>query len=1172
MHKRALACVLGVVASTLALFNTTTALASPPGQSSPGQRVTLITGDVVTSVDGQIGIEPAKRDRPVPFERQKKHGDEYVIPADAAELVASGKLDKELFNITGLIRQRYDDAHTDSVPLIIEQAAQTQRRFGELNMASVNARKGSWREVTSSGKKVWLNAKLSASLDVSVPQIGAPAAWQGGHTGQGVTVAVLDSGIDGTHPDLAGKVAVAKDFTGTGGTNDVAGHGTHVASTIVGGDAKFRGVAPGARLAVGKVLDDSGYGQTDDIIEGMRWAVTEAKAKVVNMSLGGGQSDGTDPISQAVNELSKAHGTLFVTAAGNASPFQKVSSPAAADAALAVANMTKSGQVSATSSRGPRLGDAAMKPEIAAPGTDITAARAKDSPGEGGHVAKSGTSMAAPHVAGAAAILAGQHPDWNGEAIKSALIATASPVEAHPYEAGNGRVDIARATTSPVRVTPSSVSANLKWPETKPRKNTVTYRNTGSTPLTLSLALDLKDATGQAAPAALARLSTAKLTIAAGKEASVTLTTTPRSGRPGQYGGALKATTVDGQVTRTPISVQDEAESYDLTVSLLDRDGKAMTDAFLVAVQQLDAERIPMRPGQPIRLPGGKYTIMADFNNPSGGIVRMAHPEVDLARDTTIKLDGRLAKRVSVQTDQPSVRAGVWESTMWLKQAAGENRFGLGGIFDARFTEIYTYSPPNVTSPLFTYFDAYRLEEPELELFAEGPQRFEVPVAGWQTKPPQRTRRSELVYGGQGRPEDLAGLVTKDKMVVLDLTWELGEEEIDRRIGYVAASGAASVALNIQSSESEGRRIASTFPAIQIHPDFRARFVELAKSGGSATWTSREGGKHRFELAFPVKGHIPGNVTYSVRTADLAAVTARYYGQNEEAPPYPGARRIDFDVPVGVFTYVPTSPSKERVEHFTPGSWALTVGTARDSNRRQDMALTAGGKYQVDWNRAVLSPGFTGTTSTDLGTDHPWAFRRSTLMSVIVPFYSDAAGHVATPDTDTGTTTGTTSLYSGGQLVGMQNLPGRGIFWVGQRDSEFRLVAEANREQSWWPLSTKVSSEWTFEAPFRQGPFDTPLPLLAVRAEPPVDLGNKSPGGSVEIPLSVTRQDGPATVASLALEYSVDDGTTWQEAPVSAGKATVTNPANGFVSLRTNATDTDGNTVTTTVIRAYQTT
>lgn len=916
MHKRAFACVLGVVASTLTL---TSPASAAPAVPSAGQRVTLITGDVVTAAGGQIGIEPAKRDRPVAFERRSKNGDEYVIPADAATLVAAGKLDQQLFNVTGLIRQRYDDAHTDSVPLLIEGAARTDRRFGELNMASVSARKGSWREVVGSGEKIWLNAKLSASLDVSVPQTGAPAAWQAGLTGQGVTVAVLDSGIDATHPDLAGKVALSKDFTGTGST--------------------------------------------------------------------------------------------------------------------------KAGQVSQTSSRGPRVGDAAMKPEIAAPGTDITAARAKDSPGEGGHVTKSGTSMAAPHVAGAAAILAGQHPDWTGEAIKSALIATASPVAAHPYEAGNGRVDIARATTSPVLVSPSSVSANLKWPETKPRKNTVTYRNTGPTPLTLSLAVDLKDAGGQAAPASLAKLSASSLTIAPGKTASATLTSTPRS-RPGQYGGSLKATTVDGQSIRTPISVQDEAEAYDLTVSLLDRDGKAVTDASLIAVDQLTADRITVPAGKPVRLPGGKYTIMAAFAGPTGYIARLAHPEVDLRRTTSITLDSRQAHRVSVRTDQPSISSGAWSTTMWMKVAGGEDRIGVTTFGDPLSSEVYAYSPPNVSSPLFTYYDAFRL------MAADGKQ---------------------------------------------------------------------------------------------------------------------------YELAFPTKGRVAVNVAYSVRTADLAAVTERFYGQHPDAPPIAGTGNIDFDVPVGLPFYAPVPPGSQRVVYFTPGKWRLAVITARDSARAGEMALAAGGTYQVEWNRAVLSPGFAGRTSSELGADHPWAFRRSTLMSVEVPFYTDAAGHTVVPDTETGTATGTTSLYTGDRLIGTQHSPGRGVFWVGQGDSEFRLVVEADRDQRWWPLSTKVTSEWAFSARFRQGPFDTPLPLLAVRAGPPVDLGNKSPSGPVEIPLSVTRQDGPATVTDLTLEYSVDDGTTWQQATVADGKAAVTNPADGFVSLRTKATDTDGNTVTTTVIRAYQT-
>ncbi|MEV0950025.1 S8 family serine peptidase [Promicromonospora sp. NPDC050249] len=170
--------------------------------------------------------------------------------------------------------------------------------------------------------KVWLDAPVE-TLDVdSSPQIGAPAAWEAGYTGEGVTVAVLDTGVDTTHPDLDDVLIGSRDFTGMGSTADHHGHGTHVASIALGsGDASDgvnRGVAPGADLLVGKVLGEDG-GATSWVIEGMEWAASEG-ADVVNMSLGerGNHSDGTDPGSLAVNALSAQYGTLFVISAGNA--------------------------------------------------------------------------------------------------------------------------------------------------------------------------------------------------------------------------------------------------------------------------------------------------------------------------------------------------------------------------------------------------------------------------------------------------------------------------------------------------------------------------------------------------------------------------------------------------------------------------------------------------------------------------------------------------------------------------------------------------------------------------------------------------------------------------------------------------------------------------------------
>lgn len=129
----------------------------------------------------------------------------------------------------------------------------------------------------------------------------------------------------------------------------------------------------------------------------MQWAVDQG-ADVVNMSLGGGPGDGTDLMSRTLNEMSAASGTLFVVAAGNDGARETVGTPGAADSALTVGSVTKDDKLSEFSSRGPRLGDFGLKPEISAPGSDIIAARAAGTNPEISvdeyYATMSGTSMA----------------------------------------------------------------------------------------------------------------------------------------------------------------------------------------------------------------------------------------------------------------------------------------------------------------------------------------------------------------------------------------------------------------------------------------------------------------------------------------------------------------------------------------------------------------------------------------------------------------------------------------------------------------------------------------------------------------------------------------------------------------------------------------------------------
>ncbi|MFC7584495.1 S8 family serine peptidase [Nonomuraea antimicrobica] len=404
--------------------------------------VTLLTGDRVTLTGGGYHVEPGTR-REVSFNVSRRDGDLHVVPSDALPLLAQGLLDERLFNVTQLLKWSYGDARQPAIPLIVQSAsgeaatlsgAQQVRPLAGLGLATMTVPKAdaaaTWKNVVggaktlASGKsKIWLDGKRSFTLDQSVRQIGAPQAWEQGLTGAGVTVAVLDSGYDADHPDLQGVVTQAQNFSDEPDTTDNRGHGTHVAATIAGADERYRGVAPGAKLAVGK-LGTQGFTESA-LLAGMQWAAAEVKAKIINMSLGGPDTPGVDPVEQAVNTLSEQTGALFVVAAGNNGK-AGITSPGTADAALTVGAVDKTDKMADFSSRGPRAYDYAIKPDVTAPGVDITAAAAKGT-ADGPHVAYSGTSMAAPHVAGAAAILAQQHPDWTGRQLKAALTGSAAP-------------------------------------------------------------------------------------------------------------------------------------------------------------------------------------------------------------------------------------------------------------------------------------------------------------------------------------------------------------------------------------------------------------------------------------------------------------------------------------------------------------------------------------------------------------------------------------------------------------------------------------------------------------------------------------------------------------------------------------------------------------------------
>ena len=270
-------------------------------------------------------------------------------------------------------------------------------------------------------------------------QIGVPAARERyDATGEGATVAVLDTGVEAGHPDLT--VDQFQEFDAAGRAIDTPpndpspnNHGTHTAGTVAGGaeSGTAIGVAPGADLAVGAVLTEcrlGGCGGTfEQIIAGMEWAVADAEADVMSMSLGvGGRADRmVEPVRNA-----RAAGTVVVAAAGNSGAGTS-GSPGNVYETVAVGAVDETGAV-AEFSGGERVArdswseppttwpDEWVVPTVSAPGVDVYSAD-----GEAGYDRKTGTSMAAPHVAGVAALVVAER-DVEPSAVETALESTAA--------------------------------------------------------------------------------------------------------------------------------------------------------------------------------------------------------------------------------------------------------------------------------------------------------------------------------------------------------------------------------------------------------------------------------------------------------------------------------------------------------------------------------------------------------------------------------------------------------------------------------------------------------------------------------------------------------------------------------------------------------------------------
>ncbi|WBB67703.1 S8 family serine peptidase [Micromonospora sp. WMMD812] len=1030
-----------------------------------------------------------------------------VVPSDAVSLLAAGRLDPRLFDVTGLLESGYD--RTDHLPLIVtggQGATATTTRRGIAAMSglsevrdlpvvrgvAVRQARGtsvaSWRALTGGSpgarslrpgvEKVWLDGLRKPTLDVSVPQIGAPAAWQAGYTGTGSTVAVLDSGVDDTHPDLVGQVVGRQNFTeDLEPGSDLSGHGTHVAATIAGTGAAsagtFKGVAPGAKLLDGKVCIVDGCADSW-IIAGMTWAAAEQHADVVNLSLSGPDDpDVVDPVEEAVQTLSDQHGTLFVIAAGNTDGGiveGEISSPGTVPAALTVGAVDDADALAGFSRRGPGPQDA-LKPDITAPGVGITAARGKDAtrvPGKPGeqHTTLSGTSMATPHVAGAAALLAQHHPEWSGQQLKAALMATARPTPGTGvYGQGAGRVDAARAVGQAVTTSPASISFGLQlWPHTDDPVLTheVTYHNAGSADVTLSLRLNTFNADDTPSPDGMFTVSAESITVPAGGEATVSVTADTRTaGLDGYAGGWLTATAGD-LVVRTPIAVHKEVESYDVTLQHLNRAGSS-PDVSETRLWQNDSDRLPYGTGHlvgaegdsvTVRVPKGVYTLVSSSStfstNPkgSGGAadehLLLAQPVLKVDRAQTVVLDGRLSRPISITVPHPSAQA----ASVGMRAVGRRGKYTAATtLFGATFEGLYTARVgPDVPNQDFTVSFGGQWAEPKSDgTFDDSPYAYLLNFS----------ERGRMVtgYDRQVADRDLARV----------------------RVHFAHANPSASIGIR----QVHG---GPAFPAsMQFHLPFtRTEYYSRNPDGwlGAFSEASDDGG--------------------------LTSVTANSYA-----------------------TYEP------------------------------------GRTYQEVWNKGVFGPAvpppflFEGATRT------------GDTMLVDVPLFSDGAGRAGDSMTETfaaalfrdGAKIGETDQPRF-QSFDVPAADARYRLAL-RANRDPRLELSTTTQIAWEFRSGHVDGTTRAPLPLWTVRF---APKLDRHNTAPANRTVAVPVFATPQPGSPAGR-----LTNLAVEVSYDDGASWKRTPVKSGHADVMHPNGvGFISLRASATDDAGNTVEQTTIRAYR--
>ncbi|MFE1841602.1 S8 family peptidase [Streptomyces sviceus] len=1183
--------------------------------------ITLITGDVVTVTTFKGGTQPAVQVHPegpsggLAVVQHTETGS-YVIPQAARQAVIDHAVDLELFDVERLIADGYDDASTKVLPLVLDNSegagapkATLQAKVTS-NLRSINSRgvdvpkakaKAFWQQNNSTKErkalhvgKIWLDAKVTVDLAQSVPQIGAPSLWKDGFDGKGVKVAVLDTGVDATHPDLAGRVSQQKNFSDSPDAADHFGHGTHVAATVGGSGTGngAKGVAPGVDLISGKVLDDDGGGTLSGIIEGIEWATAE-RADIINMSLGTTASDdGSGPLSVAVDQATAEHGTLFVVSAGNRGP-NTIGSPASARDALTVGALERDGSRPLFSSTGPRLGDYGVKPEISAPGVGIVAARAAGTslgrPVDELYTSLDGTSMASPHVAGAAALLKQAHPQWTWQQLKSALVGSAEPGDYRVEAGGSGRVDAARAQAQLAYTVPAAVNLGAApYVDGAPYKEVtreIAIHNDAADARTFTLTASITSSADDPLPDGAVRLSANEVTVPAGGSASVTITADPNVlTAETLYSGLVTAAATDSSASvRVPVSLYVEPPLRTITVRGTATNGKPVLDnSFLLVLDETSSnfyEGAFSNGVATVRVKPGSYAIETLLLSPDAGgeqvqdAAMYVKPEVRIGDEgVELALDARKATEVTYRTgrdtEQQFSSLGYWRST----------RPAFGGLLvlppDLKHISLFPTQAPRTGTQEITVFSTRTAPI----LVAKAGQEDLHPTQLTSAKQLEGKAKLKLVDVGDGSADSFAGKDVKGKLV---LATPAPGPDISSVVERAGAQGAAAVAIG----NTEPGRLAAAVntqaaPAFAL-PGEDVRDLRHLLAGSKHVTVTLVGTPltpYVYDLATPFTNTVPrGSLTVSVDESSHAHVSARIHQRGGAGPAsYIGSilrssggyssPRIELPVRRGAvldewFSASPQTAYLNGMAYDRSGG-SVWFADLKDQSLRTQQP----GHRTAEYFKAVNTSKFLVLRSDG---NTLWAVGERLFDPTGLFTMRDWAGDTVRM-----------TLYRNGTQVYRNPVSDFGAVSVLSGDADYKLVVETRRNAAGWEYSTDVSTTASFRAdPQPDSARDISIPQIGYGVG--VDLTNRIQADKPQ-QLTVTArplQTDDAKITKVQTWASYDDGQTWSELVLAPGgadgkwKAKLKVPGGKhtpkYVSLRTVATDANGNSIDQTVKRAF---